>query len=221
LFEDFLSTALFLDPKDLTKGEYEQLFAEFEKELFGAKAKKKPVKARDGGKREEAAGQDRIKEIYRMLVRRLHPDTRADGDATVSALWHQVQEAYEARDLDRMETLLALRGAGECVADAAGAGGTETGAGSDPAERCGGEAGCGVGFREEPVPWGDGEADSAGIGRECGGAATGDGGAEAGDRRLVWSIAGGGEKGRETIEEGWAGWWRWRGWVGGCAEGVV
>jgi hypothetical protein len=39
--------------------------------------------------REEA----RFKEIYRILVRRLHPDLRADGDATVSALWHEVQEA--------------------------------------------------------------------------------------------------------------------------------
>jgi hypothetical protein len=41
-------------------------------------------------------------------VRRLHPDLRADGDPTVSALWHEVQEAYEARNLARLETLLAL-----------------------------------------------------------------------------------------------------------------
>ena len=38
----------------------------------------------------------RIKEIYRRLVRRLHPDLRANGDATVSSLWHEVQEAYAA-----------------------------------------------------------------------------------------------------------------------------
>jgi hypothetical protein len=50
----------------------------------------------------------RIKEIYRRLVRRLHPDLRADGDATVSSLWHEVQEAYLAGDVARMELLLAL-----------------------------------------------------------------------------------------------------------------
>jgi hypothetical protein len=49
-----------------------------------------------------------VKEIYRRLVRRLHPDLRADGDATVSSLWHEVQEAYAARDIARMELLLAL-----------------------------------------------------------------------------------------------------------------
>jgi hypothetical protein len=38
----------------------------------------------------------------------LHPDLRVDGDATVSAIWHDVQEAYEALNLDRLETLLAL-----------------------------------------------------------------------------------------------------------------
>jgi hypothetical protein len=41
-------------------------------------------------------------------VRRLHPDLRADGDATVSSLWHEVQEAYAAGDVARMELLLAL-----------------------------------------------------------------------------------------------------------------
>jgi hypothetical protein len=38
----------------------------------------------------------------------LHPDLRADGEATVSSLWHEVQEAYAAGDVARMELLLAL-----------------------------------------------------------------------------------------------------------------
>jgi hypothetical protein len=50
----------------------------------------------------------RVKEIYRRLVRRLHPDLRADGDASVSSLWHEVQEAYGAGDVARLELLLAL-----------------------------------------------------------------------------------------------------------------
>ena len=51
---------------------------------------------------------DRVKELYRALVRRLHPDLRADGKAAVSSLWHEVQEAYAASDIARMEILLAL-----------------------------------------------------------------------------------------------------------------
>jgi len=50
----------------------------------------------------------RVKELYRILVRRLHPDLRADANAAVSALWHEVQEAYAASDVPRMEILLAL-----------------------------------------------------------------------------------------------------------------
>ncbi len=58
---------------------------------------------------EEVAPVDiRVKELYRILVRRMHPDLRADGNAAASALWHEVQEAYAASDVARMEILLAL-----------------------------------------------------------------------------------------------------------------
>jgi hypothetical protein len=52
----------------------------------------------------------RIKEVYRKLVRRLHPDLTELTDqmaAVKQELWHAVQEAYRARDLDRLESLLA------------------------------------------------------------------------------------------------------------------
>ncbi len=57
---------------------------------------------------EERKVDARVKELYRILVRRLHPDLRADASAAVSALWHEVQEAYAASDVARMEILLAL-----------------------------------------------------------------------------------------------------------------
>ena len=50
----------------------------------------------------------RLKSLYRKLVRRLHPDHRCDGETEVSSLWHEVQEAYAAGDVARMEILLAL-----------------------------------------------------------------------------------------------------------------
>ncbi len=57
---------------------------------------------------EEAPVSARIKEKYRWLVRRLHPDTRKEKRPDLLALWHEVQQAYFERDLDRLETLAAL-----------------------------------------------------------------------------------------------------------------
>jgi hypothetical protein len=108
LFDDFLRSVLGMIPQRMAKADYEKMFAEFEAELFGNGPEVRQFPA--GGAKKPAANRNegRIKEIYRNLVRRLHPDVRADGDATVAAIWHEVQAAYEARNLDRLETLLAL-----------------------------------------------------------------------------------------------------------------
>jgi hypothetical protein len=50
----------------------------------------------------------RLKDIYRQLVRRLHPDARTDAKDGVGAIWHEVQEAYAKGDLERLERLFAL-----------------------------------------------------------------------------------------------------------------
>jgi hypothetical protein len=44
----------------------------------------------------------RLKEIYRQLVRRLHPDARTDAKDGVEAIWHEVQEAYVKGDVERL-----------------------------------------------------------------------------------------------------------------------
>ena len=108
LFEDFVRSFLGMNPKRMGKAEYAQMFAKFEEDMFGTAPEPKP--ARNQRQEKPAADPDaaRIKDIYRKLVRRLHPDLRADGDSTVSAIWHDVQEAHEARNLERLETLLAL-----------------------------------------------------------------------------------------------------------------
>ncbi len=108
LFDDFARSVLGVNPKRMDKAEYEQLYAEFEAEMFGGPSQPGSIRARDREKPPATREESRIKEIYRVLVRRLHPDLRADGDATVSAIWHEVQEAYERQNLDRLETLLAL-----------------------------------------------------------------------------------------------------------------
>ncbi len=50
---------------------------------------------------------DRIKEIYRKVVRQLHPDANGEFAPRERELWHEVQSAYQARDLERLEAVAA------------------------------------------------------------------------------------------------------------------
>jgi hypothetical protein len=108
LFDDLVRSVLGINPEQMGNADYATMFAEFEAHMFGEGPQVSPFQAHDREKPPASREEARIKEIYRILVRRLHPDLRADGDATVSAIWHEVQEAYEARNLGRLETLLAL-----------------------------------------------------------------------------------------------------------------
>ncbi len=49
-----------------------------------------------------------VREQYRILAKRLHPDLNPNLGPKMLELWHQVQKAYEAQDLTRLETLTAL-----------------------------------------------------------------------------------------------------------------
>ena len=121
LFEEWVQKFLGTNPAKMDDDAYSTSFEVFKSHMFvrpGSTSDRSDVRPEDV--RRSAVEEDpasttepgtidpRVKEIYRRLVRRLHPDLRADGDATVSSLWHEVQEAYAARDIARMELLLAL-----------------------------------------------------------------------------------------------------------------
>ena len=113
LFNEFLEIHMGLFAEDLSKSEYKRLFAKFKREGLGQVP---PPPKKKEGKRAAAAkaaaaespGVSRLKDIYRQLVRRLHPDARTDAKDGVEAIWHEVQEAYAKGDLDRLERLFAL-----------------------------------------------------------------------------------------------------------------
>ena len=46
-----------------------------------------------------------MKELYRTIVRQLHPDQNHEQTAHEAELWHQMQEAYRARDIERLEAI--------------------------------------------------------------------------------------------------------------------
>jgi hypothetical protein len=110
LFEEFVRTFLRMNPDRMSDRQYEKMFADFKTNVLGGgraeprEPEYEPESIPEPPKPEAV----RIKELYRLLVRRLHPDTKAERDIEVSALWHEVQEAYTAGNVERLEMLLAF-----------------------------------------------------------------------------------------------------------------
>ena len=122
LFQEWVQKSLGTNPDKMDDEAYSTTFEAFKTHMFRSAPPESPprnTQARPQRERiapdEEPAQEDepapvdiRVKELYRTLVRRLHPDLRADGSAEVSALWHEVQEAYAASDVPQLEILLAV-----------------------------------------------------------------------------------------------------------------
>jgi hypothetical protein len=117
LFQEWVRRFIGTNPDIMDDEAYISTFEAFKFHMFGSKRTEPPPSASRRTDRKKAIQEEegaepksdrRVKDLYRLLVRRLHPDSRADGNATVSTLWHEVQEAYAAGDVERMEILLAL-----------------------------------------------------------------------------------------------------------------
>ncbi|MFZ4773889.1 MAG: hypothetical protein ACOYM3_00905 [Terrimicrobiaceae bacterium] len=105
-FRSYVRFASGIDPDELHPREYKRMFGEFcrwRESRSGGSASK----AADNRSREDVAR--RVKDLYRVLVRRLHPDSGGShADAHRARLWHDLQEAYAAQDIERLEVLLAM-----------------------------------------------------------------------------------------------------------------
>lgn len=121
LFQEWVQRSLGTNPDKMDDEAYSTSFEAFKSHMFrSAPEEPRPrninrPSARKGipedaeeEEAEEGMVDPRVKELYRVLVRRLHPDLREDASAAVSGLWHEVQEAYAASDVAQMEILLAL-----------------------------------------------------------------------------------------------------------------
>jgi hypothetical protein len=118
LFQEWVQKFIGTNPDKLDDEAYTTTFEAFKSHMFrGPHDEPRPAQnfqraepvRRETVKEPASAPIDaRVKELYRLLVRRLHPDLRADGNAAASALWHEVQEAYAASDIAHLEILLAL-----------------------------------------------------------------------------------------------------------------
>jgi hypothetical protein len=120
LFQDWVKRSLGTNPDKMDDEAYSTTFEAFKSHMFrGAPEEpraqnvqrsraQKRVEIEEEEAEEEEAKDARVKALYRVLVRRLHPDLRDDASTEVSGLWHEVQEAYAAGDVAHLEILLAL-----------------------------------------------------------------------------------------------------------------
>lgn len=122
LFQEWVKRSLGTNPDKMDDEAYSTTFEAFKSHMFrgapeeprtpniGKHAAPPPVvvEAEEEGAAEEEVKDARVKALYRILVRRLHPDLREDATVSVSSLWHEVQEAYAASDVPHLEILLAL-----------------------------------------------------------------------------------------------------------------
>lgn len=109
MFREFIRNVLGLNPDKLAKAEYRSLFKEFRSQSgMGANGHHDDSFAGSAAGAKKREHPSRVKELYRLLVRRLHPDSGADYDGESARLWHSLQEAYQNNDLERLEILLAV-----------------------------------------------------------------------------------------------------------------
>jgi hypothetical protein len=107
IFEQFVRVVMGMNPDKLNDRTYARMFADFKADVMGKDRPQQQPAPAPPPQSPPKPEQSRLKELYRLLVRRLHPDTQSEND-TASALWHEVQEAYGHGNVERLEMLLAL-----------------------------------------------------------------------------------------------------------------
>jgi hypothetical protein len=75
------------------------------KKASGGGEPRRGPEAHPAPSRASASPASRIKTLYRELVRELHPDHNGKQTAATASLWHQLQEAYAANDLETLEAI--------------------------------------------------------------------------------------------------------------------
>ena len=86
----------------------EAIYAQFAKAFEQAFGQPPPPGFRPPGPPPKPTRTASVKDLYRALVRKLHPDTQATMTPQKLEWWHEVQEAYADNDAERLEVILNL-----------------------------------------------------------------------------------------------------------------
>ncbi|MEI6810021.1 MAG: hypothetical protein WCN95_14990 [bacterium] len=83
-------------------------------EMFERMTGKPPLRPEgQKGPHSESPDQKSAKELYRTIVRRLHPDHHGHMNEGQKNLWHETQQAYRSRDINTLYGILARCDGGE------------------------------------------------------------------------------------------------------------
>ena len=108
--EDLFDDGLFADEEFDIPEEERASFSDFFEEMTGIR----PPAGAFRGARSRPPGADKsVKELYRTIVRRLHPDRHGPLTEARKNLWHEAQEAYRRHDLAALYSILARCDDGE------------------------------------------------------------------------------------------------------------
>jgi hypothetical protein len=90
--------------------EFEEAFNQMEDESAEEERAKsgRGRAARNGAGEAPGKQNNRVKDVYRKLVRLLHPDKGSKRTAKEVEWWHETQEAYETGNLEQLELILTL-----------------------------------------------------------------------------------------------------------------
>ncbi len=86
----------------------EAIYEKFAKAFEQAFGQAPPPEFRPPGPPPKRTKTASVKDLYRALVRKLHPDTQATMTPQKLEWWHEVQEAYADNDAERLEVILNL-----------------------------------------------------------------------------------------------------------------
>ena len=89
--------------KDLSDEEAYEKFAHAFEEVFGERLPPGFLPPKPSAKPTPTAS---VKDLYRTLVRKLHPDKQATMTAQMLEWWHEVQDAYADNDAERLALIL-------------------------------------------------------------------------------------------------------------------
>lgn len=101
------SDTQFSDEFDTAWNEMDEAFESFFEEMFGFSPSDRDRPKPDSSSRPDPT-KARVKNLYRAIVRRLHPDVQSKMSDQKLEWWHQTQEAYENNDADHLEMILTL-----------------------------------------------------------------------------------------------------------------
>ena len=95
-------------PQKNSKSEADAEFARFSQAYADRQESNQPPGFVPSGLDAESGVNVRVKDLYRSLVRKLHPDSQGQMTPEKLEWWHEVQEAYAEADIARLEKILTL-----------------------------------------------------------------------------------------------------------------